>query len=122
MLTKLDLAAPELRRQVIDALNAAFPGRPLFAISAVTGEGIDALLAALMRDIEENRLELQTDPDMVAAETAMQADIGADVLRQSLLRRPQRGVAQADAERDDDDDDDSADDDDDAVEVIYRSD
>jgi GTP-binding protein len=90
VLTKLDLVAPDLRRQAMGELSAAFPDRPLFAISAVTGEGIDELLGALMHHIENNRMELQTDAEMVAAEAALQADIGADVLRQSLLRRPQR--------------------------------
>jgi GTP-binding protein len=116
VLTKLDVVASDERRQVIDEVKTTFPDRPLFAISAVTGEGVDELLAALMRDIESNRLELQTDPEMVAAEAALQADIGADVLRQSLLRRPPRNVPQTAAESDDGDDDD-----DDAVEVVYRS-
>jgi GTP-binding protein len=115
VLTKVDLAAPETRRQAADALRAAFPDRPLFVISAVTGEGIDELLGALMRHIEINRTALQTDPDTVAAEAALQTKIGADVLRQSLLRRPQRGVANVEAKP-------GADDDDGAVEVVYRSD
>jgi GTP-binding protein len=113
VLTKLDLVTPEAARQAIGELNTAFPERPVFAISAVTGEGIDDLLGALMRHIENSRLELQTDPDRVAAEAALQADIGADVLRQSLLRHPQRKLVEAEAEHDDDDD---------VVEVVYRPD
>jgi GTPase len=116
VLTKVDLVAPDAIECAIDQLRTAFPDRPLFAISAVTGQGIDELLGELMRHIEDSRADLQHDPDSIAAEAQLQAEIGGDVLRQSLLRRPQRN-ATAPAEAHDD-----AGDDDDAVEVVYRTD
>jgi len=79
----------------------------------VTGDGIDALLRALMRHIEDTRESLASDVDLSAAEAALDAEIASDVLRQSLARRPQRPLAH-DIDVDDDDDTD--------VDVIYRAD
>jgi GTPase len=115
VLTKVDLVAAEVCEHAIEQLRAAFPDRPLFAISAVTGQGVDELLGDLMRHIEVNRVELQNDPDVVAAEAQLQADIGDDVLHQSLLRRPQRNVPPAPEAHGDGDDDGE-------VEVVYRTD
>jgi GTP-binding protein len=110
VLTKTDVASPSDVNLVKEALQTEFDGHPVFAISAVTGEGVDELLRALMRHIEESRDSLASDSDVSAAEAALDAEIAADVLRQSLARRPQRPSEHAVID----------DDEDDGVEVIYR--
>jgi GTP-binding protein len=94
-------------------MREAFPDRPVFAISAVSGAGIDALTSALMRHIDTSRASLSEDVELAAAEAALDTEIAGDVLRQSLARRPQRP---SEAEQDPDADDDSD------VKVIYRAD
>ena len=70
----------------------AFPDRPpVFAISAVTGEGIDVLTTALMRHIEdEPRLAFRTTSSCRRPRLLSTRRLLRDVLRQSLARRPQR--------------------------------
>ena len=109
VLTKCDVATAADVKRVSKAMRAAFGRRPLFAISAVAGDGIDDLLQKLMRHIEANRASIAQDAEASAAEAALEAEIAGDVLRQSLSRRPQRGT-QVDLDHDDDD----------GVEVIYR--
>ena len=111
VLTKSDTATAADVKRVSKAMRAAFGRRPLFAISAVTGDGIDTLLQKLMNHIEASRASIAEDTDVSAAEAALDAEIANDVLRQSLRRRPPRG-AQADVDGADDDD---------GVEVIYRA-
>ena len=111
VLTKSDTATAADVKRVSKAMRAAFGRRPLFAISAVTGDGIDTLLQKLMNHIEASRASIAEDTDVSAAEAALDAEIANDVLRQSLRRRPPRG-AQAEVDGADDDDD---------VEVIYRA-
>ncbi|HTO58727.1 MAG TPA: Obg family GTPase CgtA [Pseudomonadales bacterium] len=112
VLTKSDTATAADVKRVSKAMRAAFGRRPLFAISAVTGDGVDALLQKLMSHIEASRASIAEDTDVSAAEAALDAEIANDVLRQSLRRRPPRG---APADVDDESDDDG-------VEVIYRAD
>ena len=98
---------------MLRAMRKAFPEHAVFAISAISGDGIDALTSALMRHIETSRATLSEDIDLAAAEAALDAEIAADVLRQSLARRPQRPLEpNVDPDADDDSD----------VEVIYRAD
>ncbi len=112
VMTKTDVTTAAETERVLDSMREAFPDRPVFAISAVSGDGIDALTTALMRHIETSRNSLSGDDELAAAEAALDAEIAADVLRQSLARRPQRP---SEAEPDPDADDDSD------VEVIYRA-
>jgi GTP-binding protein len=114
VLTKTDAASSDDVDLVKEALQTEFDGHPVFAISAVTGEGIDELLRVLMRHIEESRDSLASDSEASAADAELDADIAADVLRQSLARRPQRPSEHAVV-------DDAEEDDDDGVEVIYRA-
>jgi len=114
VLTKTDVASEEDVKRVAKAMRAAFDARPMFTISAVFGAGVDALLQALMHHIEDARESLAGDDELSLAEAELDAEIAADVLRQSLARRPQRPTA---SDRDDDDTDDGAD-----VDVVYRAD
>lgn len=112
VMTKTDVTTPDETARVVDSMREAFPDRPMFAISAVTGEGIEALTTALMRHIEVSRNSLSEDVELAAADAALDAEIAADVLRQSLARRPQRP---SEAEPDPDVDDNTD------VEVVYRA-
>ncbi|MEJ2309794.1 MAG: GTPase ObgE [Gammaproteobacteria bacterium] len=58
VLNKIDLLPEEERRERSDRLLTELDWQgPVFAISAVTGEGIEALLQALMQRIEETRAD-----------------------------------------------------------------
>jgi len=110
VLTKCDAVTAADVKRVSTAMRAAFGRRPLIAISAVTGDGIDELLQKLMRHIEASRASIAEDAEASAAEAALDAEIASDVLRQSLSRRPQQR-AHVDVDHDDDD----------GVEVVYRA-
>jgi len=113
VLTKTDVAAAKEVARVLRAMRKAFPEHAVFAISAISGDGIDALTSALMRHIETSRATLSEDAELAAAEATLDAEIAGDVLRQSLARRPQRpSEVEVDPDADDDSD----------VEVIYRAD
>ncbi len=64
VLNKVDLldedALAALRERASEKLPA---GQPLFAISAATGAGVDALMQAVMRDIEQREAPLPVDAD-----------------------------------------------------------
>ena len=90
VLTKTDLVGAEDLRRSVAAVAAAFEDQPVYAISAVSGAGVDVLLQALMQHIEASRASVASDPELLAAEAELDADIAGDVLRQSLARRPQR--------------------------------
>ncbi len=108
VLTKIDLLTDDERRERLAALAEAFPGRPLHAVSAVNGEGLDALVRALLDAVEQHRRRLRDDEAFAGAEAELEARIGEDVLKSALARRPPRTAAT------DDDDDDDGD-----VEVVY---
>ena len=109
VLSKVDVIDVERRGVLLAALRQAYPDRPLYAVSAVTGEGIDALVRALLEAVRLHRAALAEDQDLRKRETALEARIGEDVLKSALARRPPRGSG-------DDHDDDAGDDD---VEVIH---
>lgn len=122
VLTKSDVADAEAAQATRAAFAEAFPGRPVFVVSAVTGAGLDALVQALMAKILEIRRALAEDPAFAASQAALEAQINADVLNSALTRRPQRArdsartaapgaAAEADGS--------SAGDDEEGVEVVY---
>ena len=76
--SKMDLA-PDT--SIPDALRERFPDRPLFPISAATGQGVSALNAALMRHLGT------VD---AAREAALTERISADVLARSSAEREER--------------------------------
>jgi GTPase len=110
VLTKVDLLDAEARSALLEVLGAAFPQRPLYAISAVTGEGVEQLVRGLLKAVSEHRLLVAGDEAAAAQERQLEAAIGADVLKSALERRARRTLAAADSDDDDDDDD---------VEVVY---
>jgi GTPase len=112
-LTKVDLLDDDERVDQLAALQAAFPGRRLFAVSAVTRAGLDPLVHALLDAVEEHRRALREDEAFAAAEADLESRISDDVLQSALAKRPAIG---SDLTPDDDDDED---DDDHDVEVVY---
>ncbi|HEX7037022.1 MAG TPA: GTPase ObgE [Pseudomonadales bacterium] len=99
-LSKVDVIDAARRAELLERLRAAHPGRPLFAISAVTGDGVEALVRALLEAVQAHRQALREDEALAAAEAALEARIGEDVLKSALVRRPPR---RSDDEDDDDD-------------------
>jgi len=120
VISKCDLLDDAERERLLERFATAWPGRPLFAISALTGTGLGELTGRLMDAIREIDRALAEDPEFAEAQAALEAEIGADVLASSLARR-QRARAADDAEEDlqDPEDDDESSEDDDGVEVVY---
>ena len=97
-------------------LTEAFPDRPVYAVSAITGAGLKDLIDALTLAVAEIRRRLREDDDFAQAQAALEEQINTDVLASALEVRRQRGTTEASAsnsthseEADDDGD----------VEVIY---
>ena len=83
--TKGDLGGAE---ELAERLRATFDGRPCYAISAATGAGVDALLTAIMRHVDERRRRLQMDAAFAASERELAQRIGDDMLQRSFEPRP----------------------------------
>lgn len=103
------------REAVLAALN--WQG-PVYAISAIRGEGTDRLCGDLMTCLEEHRAREAEDPELARVESDLQLAMQEEA-RQRIeeLRARRRAEARANAENGDDDDFD--DDDDHDVEVEY---
>ena len=89
---------------------------PVFAVSAVTGQGLPELCGAIMSHLEAAREAERSDPECAAREQGAQSTMQCEARQRIDALRQQRAAARA-AEADDDDDDD--DDDDFDVEVVY---
>ncbi len=109
VVTKTDLLASDATDAIVAAMQTAFPDRPVYALSAVSGAGVDELVQALMQHIETSRASLAGDAEVLAAEAELDDEIASDVLRQSLARHPQRPLEHTAHELDPFDDDDSKD-------------
>ena len=115
VLNKIDLLEEEARKEVVDEITSALDWTgPVFAISAVSGEGTELLSLKIMAYLEECAEREAAEPELIdeerAAQKAMQAEARERIV---ALRRRRRGD---DVEEDDDDD---FDDDDYDVEVEY---
>ena len=113
VLSKTDLVTDAdlegLERRFADA----FPGRPLFAVSAVTTAGIGRLTDALLAAVAGIRERLAGDEEYAEREAELQARIGEDVLRGAVLAKP--GALRGNSEERDEADDDGED----QVQVTY---
>ncbi|EGG30879.1 GTP-binding protein Obg [Aequoribacter fuscus] len=113
VLNKADALDDETRDQraqeVIDALD--WQG-PVFVISALAGEGTEALCQAIMTQLEEWREAERLDPELAEQEQALQNALQAE----ARARIEQGRIKVVDLEDDDEDEDD---DDDYDVEVEY---
>lgn len=119
-LNKTDLLDAESLAEIKAEMSEVFPDRPLFAISAATGEGLKGLVDALQEAVADIRQRLASDEEFREVQAALEARINEDVLASALLARPQRlrdgppsGGSTADLEEDDDEDDG------DGPEVVY---
>ncbi len=74
--TKADLPAAGT---VLARLEETFPDRPCYAVSALAGQGVAALLGAIMRHVAERRRRLATDAAFALAERRLAERIGDDV-------------------------------------------
>jgi len=64
VLNKVDLLDDDALAALRERASAKLPaGQPLFAISAATGAGVDALMQAVMRDMERREVPLAVDTD-----------------------------------------------------------
>ena len=75
--TKMDVTGAD---SVAERLRAAFADRPWHAISAATGQGVDALLGAAMAHVSRHRERLAADAKFAAREADSARRMGADVL------------------------------------------
>lgn len=113
VLSKTDLI-PDADREALQRRFAeAYPGRPVFAVSAVTNAGVRQLTDALLAAVAEIRERLAEDDGYAAAEAELQARIGEDVLQSAVLAKPGAARRGSDAADDADDDDDES------VQVTY---
>jgi GTP-binding protein len=112
VLNKCDLLDSEAfearRRSVLDALD--WQG-PVYAVSAITGEGTRALCADLMSALERRRAAERDDPALAEAEQASQARMQVEARERIAALRSRR--------RPGDDGGDDFDDDDHEVEIEY---
>ena len=83
--TKMDVVAENKGQEVVERLGEAFPGRPCYAISAVTGVGIDFLVNKLMQHVANWRESLASDPALGERDRGLEARLTKDVLNQALL-------------------------------------
>ena len=115
VLNKIDLLDGEVleerRGAVIDALG--WEG-PVYAISAISGEGTAALCGDLMNHLEETRAAMEADPELGKAEQLLQGRMQREARERIAELRSQRRRGTAD-----DSDDDDFNDDDYDVEVEY---
>lgn len=84
---------------------------PVFMISALSGQGVEALAQAVMRWLEEQREREAEDPEVAREEAARRERMDEEARAHIQSLRASR--------RDDDDDDGDDDDDDHDVEVVY---
>lgn len=112
VLTKIDLLPDDERQariqSVIDALD--WEG-PVFAISALAGEGTAALTGALMEWLVTDNASLAEDPDRLEADIAHRDQVEREARERIRLLAEQRRTQRKTNDDDDDDDHD--------VEIIY---
>lgn len=78
------------------ALKAAFPDRPCFAVSAVSGAGLDELTRAVMAHVANDRQRLASDEDFADARRDVDGRLGEAVLARAFAgdhRRPRAADA-----------------------------
>ncbi len=114
VLNKLDLVPEEEREARVQAIveGLGWEG-PVFRISAISGEGTDALVQAAHRWLTEQRLLENEDEEAAERERAMRERMEAEAVARTEARLGRR------RKRSDQDDDDDFDDGDYDVEVEY---
>ena len=82
--TKMDLTGSE---RVVARLREAFPDRRCFAISAVTGRGLDDLTRAAMTWVSRYRIRMEDDAAFARRERELNDLLADDVRRHSIGQR-----------------------------------
>ena len=82
--TKMDLTGSE---RVLARLGEAFPDRRRFAISAVTGRGLDDLTRAAMTWVSRYRTRMEHDAEFAQRERELNDRLADDVRRHSIGQR-----------------------------------
>lgn len=112
VLTKIDLLPADERQARIDAVIDALDwDGPVFAISAMAGEGTKALTGALMDWLEADNEALAENPDRLEADIAHRDQVEREARARIRMLAEQRRAQRAQDSDDDDDDHD--------VEIIY---
>lgn len=113
VLTKTDLLPEDERQARIDAVIEALNwDGPVFAVSALSGEGTQVLTAELMNWLEADDQALADDPERLEADVAHRDEVEREARERIQLLAQQRRAKRA-KDNDDDDDDDHD------VEIIY---
>ncbi len=97
VLNKIDLLSDDqlqvLRQRIETGRNGS---APVFAVSAVSGEGLDSLCEALMGAIEQHRRKLREDAEylqqQLELDNQMEQEIRESVRRARPLRRRKEGI------------------------------
>jgi GTP-binding protein len=110
VLSKIDLLPESAVKKLHAEIGEAFPDRPLFAISSVTGAGVNSLVNALMTAVAEIQERIVTDVDFAADQAKLEARIGEDVLHSAIVRKEAVTFGQKNPTQDDENGD---------VEVVY---
>ncbi|MFP6834638.1 MAG: GTPase ObgE [Pseudomonadales bacterium] len=110
VLSKIDLLPESVVKKLHAEIGEAFPDRPLFAISSVTGAGVNSLVNALMTAVAEIQERIVTDVDFAADQAKLEARIGEDVLHSAIARKDAVTFGQKNPAQDDENGD---------VEVVY---
>ena len=90
LLTKIDLIGPARLDDLASRVQAAFPGRRLFSVSAVSGAGLQSLTEAVMAALAEMSALVASDPDARAREDALTQRILQDATASALAERRRR--------------------------------
>ncbi len=90
VLSKSDLLDADACAALLAQFRREFPHRPVFAISAVTGDGVPALINALAAEVSATRERLAEDPEFAEAEAQLERAIAEDVLAKAQQRQPGR--------------------------------
>ncbi|MBE7376147.1 Obg family GTPase CgtA [Pseudomonas lopnurensis] len=115
----LDEEREERMRQVVERLE--WDG-PVFVISALEGEGTEALTQAIMRYLDERTLRIAEEPDYAEALAELDRQIEDEARARLQELDDQRALRRAGVKAADEVDDDDFDDDDDdegGAEIIY---
>lgn len=71
-------------------LRTAFRDRPCFAVSAVSGLGVDELMGAVMAHVANDRVRLAADADFADRQRGIEWRLGDDVLTRAFERAADR--------------------------------
>lgn len=119
VLNKTDLLSEEQLASLRATIEQTYPERDLYAVSAATGSGLEALVAGLQLILRERRARLEEDPAEAEQEAEVERLIGDDVLAQSLAARRSLGLVAPESTADANSDLSTTDLDDEGPEVVY---